>query len=88
MYLFFVVRVHKDGDGAIVEECHLHISTEFSRAYWVVETFVELVDEILVEGFGVFRTRCADVARAVAFLCGGHKGELAHHQHFSIYVYY
>lgn len=82
--LLAIFGIDPDGDGAIVDEADLHIGTEFAGLDGDTCGLLELVDEGLVEGFGVFGSCGADEGRAVAFFDAGVEGELADDEELSI----
>ena len=81
---FLVVGVHTDGDGAVVDERHLHVGAKFARSDALAERFFQLLDEVFVERNGDVVTGGVDVGGAVAFLIGGHECELADHQNVAV----
>ena len=52
--LLFVFSIHANGDGTVVQQLHLHVSTEFASADRLSECFRQFAAECLIEGYGVF----------------------------------
>ncbi len=77
--LFPVARIHPDGDGAVIDEFHLHVGPEDARSDRSAEELREPLRKDAVER----QARRADVRRAIALLRGGHQRELADGQDFA-----
>ena len=78
--LFLILGVDADGDGAVVEQLHLHVGAEFSRTHFLAQGRREVLAEALVQGDGDLVPGGTDVRWAVSFLGRGVQGELADDQ--------
>lgn len=65
--LFPVARIHPDGDGAVIDEFHLHVGPEDARSDRSAEELREPLRKDAVERQGRRFARRADVRRAIAF---------------------
>lgn len=59
--LLLVLGVDANGYGAIVQQLHLHVGTEFSRAHFLAQSCRKILAETLVQGNGNIVLGGADV---------------------------
>ena len=85
--LFFIICVHPNGDGAVVDKGNFHVGAKFSRAYFLTDEGRECCTEIFVKRYGDVGAGGADVARTVALLGARHEGELAHDKGFAVNIH-
>ena len=80
------IRIEKDGDGAIVDEVHLHVGTE--AAGFDMETVLgsEAVIEIVIQRRSLLRACGVDERRTVAFAAIGIERELGYTEDGAAYI--
>lgn len=76
---FFIFGIHANSDGTVVEQFHLHVSTELSSAYGFADRCTEFRAELVIEGDGMLVASSLKPAGTVTFLVAGEEGELTDH---------
>ena len=84
--LFFVMRIHADGDRTIVDQRYFHVSPEFSCHDFFTKQLGQLVAEILIQGNRYLVTSCPQPTGTVALLVGSVKCKLAYYHHLAAYI--
>ena len=70
------IRIQKDGDGAIVDEVHLHVCAEAAGFDMEAVLGSEAVIEIVIQRRSLLRARGIDERRTVTFAAIGVEREL------------
>ena len=77
-FLFQFIRVEEDGDGAIVDEVHLHVGAKAAGFNLEAVLGTEAVVEIVIQRRSLLRACGGDERRAVALAAIGIECELGY----------